>query len=171
MLPAVAVITKTSRLFRKVTPRSALPARWHSGLYDLIDLLTGVDAAYRESLKCGWMMRDTTLAFIAKMKDLAGASLNLVKYGSRAAGIATTLLGFPVETNLDMPAMGAGVKSILFGDFSTVVVRDVVGVTVYRMEDSAFVNKGQIGFLGVARSSAASTSNGAPIRAYQHLAS
>lgn len=138
---------------------------------DLVDLITSVDPAYRESLKCGWMMRDTTLAFIAKMKDSAGAPLNLVKYGSRAAGIPTTLLGYPVETNPDMPAMGASVKSILFGDFSTVVVRDVAGVTVYRIDDSAFVNKGQIGFLGVARSGAASTSTGAAIRAYQHPAS
>lgn len=135
---------------------------------DLEDLIGSVDAAHRESGKCGWMMNDATLRFIAKMKDSAGQPLKLVRYGNRALGEPTTLLGFSVETNPDMPVMAANAKSILFGDFSNYVVRDVAEIQVFRMTDSAFVNNGQIGFLGMARAGGAYVDLGTAIRAYRH---
>jgi HK97 family phage major capsid protein len=138
---------------------------------DLEDLMGSVDPAYRESAQCGWMMNDATLRKIAKLKDSAGQPLNLVKYGSRAAGTSTTLKGFPVETNPDMPVMAANAKSILFGDFSRYVVRDVASMAILRMEDSAFVNKGQVGFLGIARAGGAYVDLGNAIMAYKNSAS
>lgn len=138
---------------------------------DLVSLIGSVDPEYRDSLQSGWMMRDTTLTAIAELKDSNGRPLKLVKYGSRAAGTPTTLLGYPVETNPDMPAMSAGAKSILFGDFSSYVVRDVADVRIFRMEDSAFTTKGQIGFLGVARAGGSYVDIGGAIKAYQNAAS
>jgi HK97 family phage major capsid protein len=126
---------------------------------------------YRESPQCGWMMNDTTLRAIAKLKDSAGQPLKLVKYGNRRTGEPTTLLGFPVETNPDMPVMAANAKSILFGDFSTYVIRDVAQTVIYRMEDSPFALKGQVGFLGMSRHGGAYVDTGTAIRAYRNSAS
>ena len=81
-----------------------------------------------------------------------------------------TINGFPIITNPDMPLMAAGAKSILFGDFSTYVVRDLPALTIYRFNDSAYATKGQIGFLGIARAGGTYTDTGTAIRAYQNSA-
>lgn len=138
---------------------------------DLEDLMASVDAEYRESMQCAWMMNDSTLHAISKLKDTAGQPLKLVKWGSKATGEPTTLLGFPVETNPDMPVMAAGAKSILFGDFSTYKVRDVAEVRIIRMSDSAFTTKGQVGFIGFLRSGGTYADLGTAVRAYQNSAS
>jgi hypothetical protein len=51
------------------------------------------------------------------------------------------------------------------------VVRDTPSLEVYRMTDSAFLDLGQIGFLGMARSGATYIDTGSAIRAYRNAAS
>ena len=137
---------------------------------DLEDLVTSVDPAYRESEKCAWMMADSTLNFIRKLKDTAGRPLNLVVPGIRALGQPDTIHGYPVITNPDMAAMAANARSILFGDFSVYIVRDVPATAIYRFTDSVYSTRGQIGFLGMARVGGAYTDTGTAIRCYQNSA-
>lgn len=134
----------------------------------LEDLLFSVDEAYRLSPSCGWMMHEQTLRSIAKLKDPAGAPLQLVE---RGADLVQRLKGYPITINNDMPIMAPGAKSILFGDFSTYVIRDVLQVDIRRMTDSALVLNGQIGMIGFARTGGAYVDVGGAIMSYQNSTS
>jgi HK97 family phage major capsid protein len=134
---------------------------------DLEDLVYSVDEAYRLSPSCGWMMHEQTLRSIKKLKDSAGRPLKLVE---RGADLVERLKGYPVTVNNDMPIMAVGAKSILFGDFSTYVIRDVLGIDIKRLEDSALALNGQIGMIGFARTGGAYVDVGGAIQAYQNAA-
>ena len=56
-----------------------------------------------------------------------------------------SILGYRYVINQSVPAMAATAKSVLFGDFSKYVIRDAMGITMYRFADSAFAQKGQVG--------------------------
>jgi HK97 family phage major capsid protein len=90
---------------------------------EIIDLLHSVNAAYRRSPKARFMFADTTLAAIRKLKD--GQGNYLWQMGDVTAGQPGTLLGYRYAINDDIPAIGAGNKPILFGDFSKYFVRKV----------------------------------------------
>ena len=138
---------------------------------DLADLMGSVDPAYRESEKCAWMMNDATLTYIRKLKDAQGLPLNIVVPGIRALGEPDRIFGFPVVTNPDMPTMISNAKSILFGDFSCYIVRDVPEMAIARFDDSAYITRGQYGYLGMTRCGGAYIDVGNAIRAYQNSAS
>src|SRR5450830_1015572 len=132
---------------------------------DIEDLVYAVDEAYRLSPSCVFMMNDQTLRSIAKLKDPAGAPLQLVE---RGPDLVQRLKGYPVVVNNDVPIMAPGAKSILFGDFSTYIVRDVLELEAKRLEDSALAMAGQIGFIGFARTGGGYVDVGGAIMAYQN---
>ncbi|WP_444668477.1 phage major capsid protein [Cereibacter changlensis] len=78
----------------------------------LMDLSYAVKAEYRNGA-C-FLMNSTTMATLAKTKDTTG---NYILVTSLVAGVAPTLLGKPVYVDENMPAIGAGAKPVLFGDF------------------------------------------------------
>lgn len=90
---------------------------------ELIDLQHSVNAAYRRSPSCRFMFRDTTLAVLRKLKD--GDGNYLWQMGDVRTEQPDILLGKPYSINDDVPEIGAGNKSVLFGDFSRYVVRKV----------------------------------------------
>ncbi len=90
---------------------------------EIIDLLHSVNAAYRRSPKARFMFADTTLAAIRKLKD--GQGNYLWQMGDVTAGQPGTLLGYRYAINDDVPALGAGNRVVLFGDFSKYFVRKV----------------------------------------------
>ena len=137
---------------------------------DLIDLVHSVDPAYRASSKCCFMMKDTTLRDIRKLKDDSGRPVFLPGYDGLADAMPDTILGYPVVINQDMAAMAASAKSILFGDFSLYYVRDVLQNTLHRFEDSAYAKLGQVGFLAWARSGGNLIDVGGAIKYYQNAA-
>ena len=63
--------------------------------------------------------------------------------------------------------MAAGAKSLLFGDFSKYVIRDAMSITMRRFDDSAFAQKGQVGFLAFMRSGGVLTDAQA-VKFFQH---
>lgn len=138
---------------------------------DLIDLVHSVDPAYRASGQCGFMMKDSTLRDIRKLKDDTGRPVFLPGYDGLADAMPDTILGFPVTINQDMAAMAASAKSVLFGDFSRYYVRDVLQNTLHRFEDSAYAKLGQVGFLAWARSGGNLIDVGGAIKYYQNPAS
>lgn len=134
---------------------------------DLEDLLYAVDEAYRLSPSCAWMMHDQTLRAIAKLKDPTGAPLQLIE---RGVDQVQRLKGHAIVVNNDMAIMGANAKSILFGDFSAYVVRDVLGMDIRRLTDSALTLFGQIGMIGFARTGGAYVDVGGAVMSYQNAA-
>lgn len=116
---------------------------------DLIDLIHSVNSAYR-ARGARFMLKDTSVAVIRKLKDTAGRPIwNPGDNESISGGTPSTICGYPYTVNDDMPTMAANAKSIAFGDFSQFVIRDVAGsVTMRRFDDSAFALNGQVGFCG-----------------------
>ncbi|WP_257294468.1 phage major capsid protein [Endozoicomonas sp. YOMI1] len=116
------------------------------GFDDLINLEHSVDPIYRMNAR--FMFADQALKTIKMLKDNEGRPLWI-------PGIAVsepdTILGYPYEINQYMDAPAANAKSILFGQLSNYLIRDVMSVTLFRMTDSVYTRKGQVGFLAFSR--------------------
>lgn len=136
---------------------------------DLVDLKRSVNRDYRRSPKCGWMLSDTSMGIVEKLKDTNGRPIYLPGYDGLGISVAETLMGFPVTINDDVPDMAANAKSILFGDMGKYIVRDVMQAQLFRFDDSAYVKLGQIGFLMWARSGGNLTDTTA-VKYYQNSA-
>lgn len=119
---------------------------------DLIDLIYSVNSAYR-ARGARFMLKDTSVAVIRKLKDTTGRPIwNPGDMEGIADGVPSTICGHAYTVNDDMPAMAANAKSIAFGDFSQFVIRDVMGSTaIRRFDDSAFALNGQVGYCGWTR--------------------
>lgn len=107
---------------------------------ELIDLYHSVLSPYRP--RSVFIMRDSTLAAIRKLKDTTNQYL---WQPGLQAGQPDRLLGKPVYTDPDMPALATGVKSIVFGDISAYWIREVGGPLVKRLEE-LYAASGQVGF-------------------------
>lgn len=118
---------------------------------DLIDLVHSVDPAYRASGRCRFMLNDSSLKIVRKLKDSQNRPLFIPGYELNGP-MPDTLLGYEVAINQDIAAMAANAKSILFGDFFAYKIRDVMNATMFRFTDSAYAKLGQVGFLMWARS-------------------
>lgn len=136
---------------------------------DLVDLEHSVDPFYRPSGR--WMMHDDTLKALRKLKDSQGRPIFVPGYETgNPGGAPDRLLGREIVINQHMPSMAANAKSILFGDFSKYLIRDVMDTTLFRMTDSAYTLKGQVGFVAFQRSGANMVDVGGAIKYYQNSA-
>lgn len=103
---------------------------------DLIDLYHSIVSGYRA--RSSWLMKDSSLASIRKLKDTTNQP---IWQPGLVSGAPDTLLGRPIFTDPGVAAMAASAKSILFGDFgSYYTIRDVAGVRFERSDDYAFGN-------------------------------
>lgn len=119
---------------------------------DLIDLQESVDQAYQDGGTCRFMMHQQTRKVVRKLKDDNGRPIWSDSYETGIkTGVPAQLLGSDVQINNDMAQPAANAKTIGFGDFKKYMIRDVMDITLFRFDDSAFVTKGQIGFLAWAR--------------------
>jgi HK97 family phage major capsid protein len=119
---------------------------------NLLALVHSVDPAYRRAAGVGFMMHDNSLLKVRQLKDTAGRPIFLPGYDGMGQSMGDTILGFGVTVNQDMAVMAANAKSVAFGDLSQYYVRDVMDVTLFRFEDSAYAKLGQVGFLAWHRS-------------------
>ncbi len=113
---------------------------------EVIDLLYSVDPTYR--MNATFMAEDATFQAIRKLKD--GESRYLWGDGSLNGQPGMTLLGRPAVVNQDMASMTTGNKTILCGDFSKFIIRDVRDVTVIRMGER-YADYLQCGFVAFLR--------------------
>lgn len=136
---------------------------------DLVDLEHSVDPAYRNGAR--WMFHDSTLKALKKIVDGSARPLWAPGLTSSFANAAPdTILGYPYIINQDMPVMAANAKSIVFGDFSKYLVRDVVDVTLLRL-DERFAEVHQVAFLAFSRHDGDLMNAGTnPIKHYQNSA-
>ncbi len=137
---------------------------------DLIDLVHSIDPAYRTG-PVRFMMNDATLKLIRKLKDSRNRPVFLPGYDGLGGAMGDQILGYGVTINQDMATPAASAKTVLFGDFSRYTIRDVMGMTLFRFEDSAYAKLGQVGFLAWMRTGGQLTDAGHPLKYYAHPAS
>ena len=90
---------------------------------EIIDLEHSVNQAYRRSPKARYMLSDSTLKAVRKLKD--GQGNYLWQRGDVKAGTPNMLNNYPYSINDDMAAIGTGNKAMIFGDFGKYYVRKV----------------------------------------------
>ena len=94
----------------------------------LIDLVHSIGAKYRRNGT--FLMNRSTMSRVRRLRDANGDYLWQTKL---AAGLETTLLGFPVAECEDMPDIAAGAAAIAFGDFRRgYLIVDRQGVQILR---------------------------------------
>jgi HK97 family phage major capsid protein len=137
---------------------------------DLVDLVHSVNSAYR-ARGSRFMMSDRAVAVLRKLKDTTGRPIwNPGEGEGIAGGVPSTLCEYPYTVNDNVPVMAANARSILFGDFSQFVIRDVADSTsLRRFDDSAFALNGQVGFCGWTRTGSNLLDTGA-LKAYVNSA-
>ena len=84
---------------------------------DIINLCYSLARPYRKNA-C-WLMSDSTLAAIRKLKD---DTKNFLWQAGLSAAEPSTLLGYPVYTSGFMPTTASGKIPVLFGDFSKFII-------------------------------------------------
>jgi HK97 family phage major capsid protein len=115
--------------------------------YDkLLDLQHAVDPAYRA--QGGWMFSDATLKLIRQLVDEQERPLFVPSYDRGIAqGAPAELLGSPVYINQDVAAFSGANRFIAYGQLNKYLIRDVMGLELFRFTDSAYAKLGQVGFM------------------------
>lgn len=94
----------------------------------LIDVQYALKAGHRNNAV--WMMNKATVAAVRKVK---GSDLHPLWQPSMQLGQPSSLLGYPIVENEDMPDAGAGNVPIIFGDFKRAyLIIDRVGISTLR---------------------------------------
>lgn len=90
----------------------------------LVDMVYSIKGDYRSD--AAFLMNSGTLAQLVKVKDSQG---NYIYQPSLVAGVASTILGYRVATDENMPAVAANAKPIVFGSFSRgYLIADRIGL-------------------------------------------
>lgn len=100
---------------------------------ELLDVEHDLDPAYRIPGQCFWMMEDATLAHIRKLKD--GSGRYLFGAGNLQVGQPDSINGWPVVINQDMASLATGNVTVLFGNFTKYIIRDVAGMRFYQLNE------------------------------------
>ena len=112
---------------------------------ELIDLFYSLKAPYRKNAV--WVLNDATVKAIRKLKDNNG---NYLWQPAITANTPDTILGKPVFTSSYVPTIGAGAKSIAFGDFTYYWVADRQARSFKRLNE-LYATTGQVGFMATQR--------------------
>lgn len=107
------------------------------------DLITAIHSM-KNGLRMGasWMLNSLTLAAARKWK--AYGSGEYIWQPGMQAGQPSSMLGFPVVENEDMPAIGSGTVPIAFGNWKRAyTIVDRIGIRVLR---DPYTNKPYVGF-------------------------
>ena len=138
---------------------------------DLVDLEHSLDPVYRTRAGVGFMMHDQSLKAVRKIKDTQGRPVFVPGYEQgNPGGAPDRLLGRPIYISQEMPQMAANAKSVLFGDYKSYIIREVMDLTLFRMTDSAYTLKGQVGFVAFNRQGGNLIDVGGAVKAFQHAA-
>lgn len=112
---------------------------------DIIDLYYSLSSPYRKN--ASFIMNDSTVKAIRKLKDGSG---NYIWQPSMTAGVPDTILNCPVYTSTYVPAIAAGNKTVVFGDYSYYWIADRQGRSFKRLNELYAVT-GQVGFVASQR--------------------
>ena len=112
---------------------------------EILDLYYSLKPAYRD--KANWIMNETTVKALRKLKDSTG---NYLWAPALKQGEVDTLLGKKLYTSVYAPEIAAGNRTIAFGDYSNYWIADRQGVSMKRLNELYAVT-GQVGFLATKR--------------------
>lgn len=112
---------------------------------EIVDLYYSLNAPYRK--KAVWVLNDTTIKAIRKLKDANG---NYLWQPALTAGTPDTLLGRPVYTSAFVPSIAAGAKVIAFGDFKYYWIADRQ-IRTFKKLTELYASTDQVGFVGTQR--------------------
>jgi HK97 family phage major capsid protein len=114
------------------------------GTDDLGNLIAQLDPAYRPNAK--FMANQNTIDFLRKVKDGFGHPMWT---SSVASSIPDKIFGYDYDWNQDMATIAATNVSMVFGDFSHYVIRDVGPLTTVVFQElyMASLQKGYLAFL------------------------
>jgi HK97 family phage major capsid protein len=115
---------------------------------DVMELEHSIDPAYRDDPSCRFMMHDTTLKALRKLKD--GEGRYIWQPAATTAGIPATILEKPYSINQAMATIATGNKSMVYGAMNRYVVRRTKEFAVRRLVER-YADFDQIGFLGFGR--------------------
>jgi len=107
---------------------------------EMIDLYYSLREVYRK--KAGFMMADSTVKMLRKLK---GGDGQYLWAPGLVAGQPDTFLNRPLYTSVYMPAATAGLRPVLFGDYSYYWISDRQGRHFQRLNELYAAN-GQVGF-------------------------
>ena len=108
------------------------------GTDDLQNLISKVDPAYRYDVaNCAYAANMSTWDTLKKLKDKYSRPVWAV---SLASNVADTVNGYKWDYNQDIAAIGANNISVVFGNFSRYVVRNVLGFTFVRFNELYMAN-------------------------------
>lgn len=101
---------------------------------DLIDLQHTLNQRYRKN--GSFYLNDDSARFVRKIKD---ANEHYLWQPALIAGQPDRLLGSSVSTDINVPAMAASAKSVVFGDFRRAyVLRTVRNISIVRSTEYGF---------------------------------
>lgn len=112
---------------------------------EVYDLFYSLKSAYRRN--SAWVMNDSTIKAIRKLKDANGQYLWQPSAGSNTPD---TLLNRPILTSSYVPEIAAAKTPIAFGDFSYYWIADRQGRMFKRLNELYAAN-GQVGFIASER--------------------
>jgi HK97 family phage major capsid protein len=119
---------------------------------ELIDLQHSVDPAYRESTRSRFMLSDTALSLVRKLK--ASGTGEYLFQNQTAGDVPALIAGSPYVVNNDMAVPATGVKSVLYGDFAAgYVIRKVLAMQMLQLRER-YAEYGQVGFIAFERADA-----------------
>lgn len=111
----------------------------------IVETEHSVDPAYRAN--AAWMMHDSSVKKTKLIVDTTGRPI----WAAGIAGAAPdTLMGYPIVVNQAVAVMAASAKSVVFGELGKYLIRDVLGVTLLRLEER-YADFHQVAFLAFAR--------------------
>lgn len=112
---------------------------------EIINLEHSVDPAYRQSPKAAYMLNDTTLLALRKLKDGNGAYL--WQRGDVQGGVPATLNGRRYYINQAMASPATGVKTVIFGDLGKYFVRKVGSPVIGVLRERFWPDLGMAGLV------------------------
>lgn len=118
----------------------------------LINLVYKVKSGYRSGPGVGWQMNSATLSVIRQFKDGQG---NYLWQKTMTEGQPSTLCGYPVFENEDMPDIGANAFPVAFGNWRRGYL--IVDRSELRLLRDPFTKKGWIRFYFTKRVGGATT--------------
>lgn len=102
---------------------------------NVVDLYFSLPAQYAS--RGVFMMRNATMAAIAKLKDSSNRYLWMPPFGTNAFN---TIFGRPIYLDENVPAMGANARSVVFFDPTFYVIGDRLDMEIQRLEELYIAN-------------------------------
>lgn len=112
---------------------------------EVLDLFYALKTPYRT--KASFVTNDSTMKMLRKLKDSTGQYL---WQPSVKDGTPDMIVGRPIHTSGFVPAVAAGTKALMFGDYSYYWIADRQSRTFQRLNE-LFATTGQVGFIATQR--------------------